>query len=437
MSDATIAMLCVAILAGSLAAIFWVQDRHTPSSRALAWTLGAIASLMLLGAFDEGSAPSVLKRLSIITLEGLGLLFGLEWGRRVATASAQRFRTALNVLLRIAQGMALLFCLMTLGYLMIAPEAAISDSDGLITTRGYEFAIFAPILGTAILLATIAVMLLLAARIDPAEAQRIRAMTFAAPFFLLALIFSHRYVPLLITSGLGVFMLGAVGYLMTMSRRAQFMGQFLAPELRDMARKQNALASAAAEQREISVVACDLRGFTAYAGAHPSAEVTALLEAYFAEVGQSAAAHRGTVKDHAGDGVLILVGAPLAVDQRAQRALAIAAAIREQVSALLQDKAPTVGVGVGIASGEATVGAVRGAGRLEYMAVGQVVNRATRLCDNAANREILLDEPTASLLPDRAALIMRETDQLKGLPQQPVFSLAPSPSLPATDSSRP
>ncbi len=422
MNDAAISMLCVAVIAGAMSTIFWAQDRHTPSSRALAVTFAVITVLMVMGVLQDGPSVSVLWRLVDVILEGIGLLSGLEWARRVAAASAKRFTTALNVLLRVSQGLMLLFSLMSIGYLFIAPEAATTDRAGFITARGYEFAIFAPILGSASLVALIAAALLLAARIDPAEAQRIRAMFLASPFFLLALIVSPRYVPLLIASGLDIFLLSAVGYLMTISRRAQFMGQFLSPELRHLAVQGE--GSAAAEQRQITAVACDLRGFTGYAGKHASSDVTSLLEAYFERVGEAAATHGGTIKDHAGDGVLILVGAPLAVPDRFGSALAIAQAIREQVGTLMRERAPEIGIGVGVASGEATVGAVRGAGRLEYMAVGQVVNRAARLCDAAANNEILLDESTAQSLNGADRFEARDANQLKGLPEQRVYCVA-------------
>ena len=88
---------------------------------------------------------------------------------------------------------------------------------------------------------------------------------------------------------------------------------------------------------------------------------------------------------------------------------------------MLSARAPEVGVGVGLASGTATVGAVRGAGRLEYMAVGQVVNRAARLCDAAADGEILLDSASAEGLTGDSRLTPRAARQLKGLPDQTVY----------------
>ena len=422
MSDQAIALLAVAVMAAGIAFIFWAQDRDNPTSLALAMTMLAVTLLLLTGTLlPQAGSTSALRQLWIILLETVGLLYGLEWARRIAASSAQRMGGLLNGLLRAAQIMILVYGGLALGYLLIAPEAATSDGDGLIVTRGYEFAIFAPIIGTAVLLATIAGLLLLAARIDPAEAIRVKAMFCAAPFFLLALIFAQRYVPLLIAIGLTIFMLGAVAYLMVTSRRAQFMGQFLAPELQRLARDDPRIAGSKPEVRELSVVACDLRGFTAYAGAHASADVTTLLEDYFEQVGMAAAAHGGTVKDHAGDGVLILVGAPATVEAREQAALAIALHIREQVGLLLSARAPEVGVGVGLASGTATVGAVRGAGRLEYMAVGQVVNRAARLCDAAADGEVLLDGATAEALGDEPRLAPRAARQLKGLPDQTVY----------------
>jgi class 3 adenylate cyclase len=129
--------------------------------------------------------------------------------------------------------------------------------------------------------------------------------------------------------------------------------------------------------------------------------VIAILREYYDAVGAAASACGGTIKDQAGDGVLILVGAPLPFADHAQRALELARQIRLvgiALTARWSNQELQLGVGVGVASGFVTVGVIGGASRLEYTAVGSPVNLASRLCSEAAHGEILVDERTVELL---------------------------------------
>ena len=148
----------------------------------------------------------------------------------------------------------------------------------------------------------------------------------------------------------------------------------------------------------LTVVACDLRGFTAYADAVPSQAVIDLLGDYYAAVGAAVAEVDGTIKDYAGDGVLVLVGAPLAQPDHAARGMRLAARIHEVTRPVLErwaTRAHPLGIGVGVASGTVTVGAIGSSARTEYTAVGTPVNLAARLCSAAGHGETLVDVATA------------------------------------------
>lgn len=117
---------------------------------------------------------------------------------------------------------------------------------------------------------------------------------------------------------------------------------------------------------------------------------------------------------------MILVGAPIPFEDHAQRALELARQIRELGIALSHDWSNDemqLGVGVGVASGFATVGVIGGASRLEYTAVGLPVNLASRLCSEASHGEVLVDARTVKLVgsaePERN-LHTGNTLQLKG-----------------------
>jgi len=129
--------------------------------------------------------------------------------------------------------------------------------------------------------------------------------------------------------------------------------------------------------------------------------------------------------------VLILIGAPIAFADHAQRALDLAARIRGEGGALAARWSRAdrrLGVGVGAASGYVTVGVIGGASRLEYTAVGPAVNLASRLCAEADAGEVLVDARTRELIADearRARLQSGDALQLKGFPEPvPSFTLA-------------
>jgi class 3 adenylate cyclase len=140
-----------------------------------------------------------------------------------------------------------------------------------------------------------------------------------------------------------------------------------------------------------------------------------------------AAAHRATVKDHAGDGVLILVGAPLPVKNSTEHAARLAQQLMRTWQTRRAGSFPGLGLGIGVATGVVTIGAIQGAGRLEYVAVGNAVNLASRLCNRAEDGQILIDEETyAGLAASTSQMALGHSPELlKGFTQPvPVYSLA-------------
>jgi len=125
--------------------------------------------------------------------------------------------------------------------------------------------------------------------------------------------------------------------------------------------------------------------------------VIQVLREYYDAVGAVVARHSGTIKDYAGDGVLVLVGAPIAMPDHAARAVEMSLQLRDtcqQLVAAWRDIGPALGIGVGVAGGAVTVGIIGGVSRLEYTAVGSAVNLACRLCEQARDGEILIDDAT-------------------------------------------
>ena len=197
------------------------------------------------------------------------------------------------------------------------------------------------------------------------------------------------------------FLAWVVQFHLIQRRQAQLMARFVAPQVAELVRQRGLKCAVESRTMEISVVCCDLRGFTAYCESVPSQKVIRMLREYYAAVGAAAEAFGGTIKDQAGDGVLILVGAPVPYQDHAQRALLLAKRIRASGVALAarwSDAESSLGVGIGVASGRVTVGVIGAASRLEYTAIGPAVNLASRLCSQAAHGGLLLDQRSVELL---------------------------------------
>jgi class 3 adenylate cyclase len=146
-------------------------------------------------------------------------------------------------------------------------------------------------------------------------------------------------------------------------------------------------------RREITVVFLDLRGFTAFAETAEPEEVMNVLREYHAETGKIVLAHEGTLERFTGDGMMIFFNDPVPVPNPAERAVRMAVAIRNRVGELAvkwQKLGYELSVGVGIAQGYATLGAIGFEGRLDYGAIGTVTNLAARLCGEAKPGEILI-----------------------------------------------
>lgn len=422
-----IAHLVIGLLTAGTGAIFFLAERDSHTTRPLALCLAAIGISLFIDDHSDGGLLWLRAAVSVC-LQAVAILAGVEWGRRIGLTTHARLRRTANALFRASQLLVLVYWGLSLGYLALFPDIATTYASGPVKVRGVEFAVYAPVLGTAMLLAAIAI-LILRMRIDAAEAVRLRALFWAAPFLMAGLIVSETFVPITLAVGLLVFIYGSTRYLIIQGRRGQFMSQFLSPEVARLVKTEGMEQVLQRERRPISVVICDLRGFTAFASKHDSDTVVETLERYYHIVGEAAAELGGTIKDHAGDGVLILVGAPLPLKDHARRAAQLALAIMQRVQAMLADTPAALGLGIGVATGKATIGALRGAGRLEYVAVGDPVNLAARLCDRAADGEILVDQHTQIALEavDTVQTKAAGTEMLKGF-KEPITVSALTPA---------
>ena len=145
----------------------------------------------------------------------------------------------------------------------------------------------------------------------------------------------------------------------------------------------------------IACLICDLRNFTQFSDHTEPEETMALLRDYHAALGALVEEHHGTIGHRAGDGVMVIFNDPLPCERPVLDAVELAIDIRKKWQELRRPwerLGHTVGLGIGIASGYATLGLLGDQGRSDYTAVGNTVNLAARLCELAADGDILIDQ---------------------------------------------
>lgn len=146
-------------------------------------------------------------------------------------------------------------------------------------------------------------------------------------------------------------------------------------------------------RREVAVLFCDLRGFTAFAEEVEPEEVMAALAEFHEAVGPLINSFAATVGSLAGDGLMAFFNDPLPCPDPPERAVRLAVAMRERMATVTErwkGLAHDLGFGVGIAVGHATLGEVGFAGRYTYTPIGTVINLAARLCDSATSGQIVI-----------------------------------------------
>jgi adenylate cyclase len=402
-----------------IAAVFFYVDPRSPTTRPLVLSFAMVGLLFAIGStladrYGEGDIPLWVRPSALMESLAFGALGA--WLLRVAR-TAQTTRRALagiTVFVRLAQAGVLGYFALTLAYPAEHLQYIYIGATEADLQRPSFWVLFTPwLVFTAALV--VAGAILFSQPIDPAERVRAIATTMAFPFFLIALFSPWAYAPLLDLVAVLLFLVGNIRYLAMHSEREQFMSRFLSPDVAQMVRTKGLASALQPQTLEITVVSCDIRGFTPYAQCHPSEQVIELLRTYYDAVGEVVADFGGTIKDYAGDGILILVGAPLAVADHAAQGLTLAQRVREAgrgIARKWSDGKSTLGIGVGVASGLVTVGAIGSASRLEYTAVGSAVNLASRLCEQANDGEILVDGRTVELagtqdLASRGTLLIK------------------------------
>jgi adenylate cyclase len=196
--------------------------------------------------------------------------------------------------------------------------------------------------------------------------------------------------------------------------------RFLAPQLAELIVSRGDEKILESHRREIVVVFCDLRGYTAFTETAEPEEVLDFLREYHGALGPLVSQYEGTLDQFSGDGIMVFFNDPVPCPDPAERAVKMATAMREAAGTLIASwrrRGRLLGFGAGIAQGYATLGQIGFAERSGYTAIGTVCNLAARLCAEAQDGQILIGQRVAIGVEETITLEEVGALTLKGLTQ--------------------
>jgi class 3 adenylate cyclase len=200
----------------------------------------------------------------------------------------------------------------------------------------------------------------------------------------------------------------------------QDLGRFFPPQVIEQVMARGGAAELRSQRKRVTVVFADLRGFTSFSERVEPEEVMATLAEYHAAMGARISEYAGTLERFAGDGFMVFFNDPVEQPDHAERAARMTLAMLADVTRMRERWARVgyeIHIGMGIATGYATVGFVGYEGRRDYGVIGNVTNLASRLSDQAAPGEVLVSAVAATELPEALKLEEAGDFTLKGFSQ--------------------
>jgi adenylate cyclase len=187
-------------------------------------------------------------------------------------------------------------------------------------------------------------------------------------------------------------------------------GRYLSKDVVEevLAAPSDAVATLEGASPVISVLFADLRGFTSASEQLPPVKVVRALNSFLDAMTRAVMEEQGTVDKFMGDCVMAFWNAPRPEPRHAERAVRAALLMQRYIDEAMQDEDVATlavrGCGVGVATGEAVVGNIGSAQRLDYTVIGDTVNTASRLCGVAEAGEVVITEGCAAAVGDAFAL---------------------------------
>jgi adenylate cyclase len=229
--------------------------------------------------------------------------------------------------------------------------------------------------------------------------------------------------------------LGNARLLETIDRQRSQLARFLSPQVAALVSSPDGEGMLAGHRREITALFCDLRNFTTFSETAEPEEVLGFLRLYHATIGELVVAHDGTLEHFAGDGLMVFFNDPELQADHAARAVRLATDIRERfrdVAADWRRRGHVLEVGIGIATGYATMGRIGFEGRYDYGGVGNAIILASRLSGEASAGQILVSQRTHAALDGTIDAEPAGERQLKGFSRPlAVYAVGAADSEPA------
>ncbi len=197
------------------------------------------------------------------------------------------------------------------------------------------------------------------------------------------------------------------------------LARFLPQQVADLVSSPDGAKLLEGHRSEITVVFVDIRGFTEFSALAEPEEVISVLREYHREMGAHVTRHEGTLGGFQGDGLMVYFNDPYPVADHARRAVVMGQGMQAGFVPLADNwrtRGFQLGLGVGIATGYATLGRIGYEGRYDYTPIGTTVNLAARLCDKAGPGTILASQKTIAAA-DIEATLLADPLELKGIPR--------------------
>src|SRR6266545_4292108 len=215
----------------------------------------------------------------------------------------------------------------------------------------------------------------------------------------------------------------AIAHLLeAVERQRTELSRFVSPQIAELISSDEGEKMLAGHRANISVVFCDLRGFTSFTETAEPEELFEVLGKYHAALGKLIHGHEGTLEHFAGDGVMVFFNDPVPVDQHELTAIRFALAAHERFGELAdgwRKRGHNLGLGIGISAGYATLGRIGFEGRYDYGALGTVTNLASRLSASAEAGQTLIGQRVFAAVEDAVEAEPAGELELKGF-REPV-----------------
>jgi adenylate cyclase len=211
------------------------------------------------------------------------------------------------------------------------------------------------------------------------------------------------------------------------------LSRYVSPEMTEEILKNPEIMQLGGQRRHLTVLFADIMAFTTISEHKDPAEVVDMLNHFFTQMVDLVFEHQGTLDKFLGDGLMVFFGAPLEVPRAASQAVACAIAMQQRLHALKQEGAtPIQGLRVGVNTGEAIIGNIGSAKRMDFTIVGDVVNVAARLLEVARQEEapIVISEATYREVEGQFSMKAGPSVVLRGRQQSTVSHLVEFPLTP-------